>query len=126
MRTLTLVLTIGLLVLGVTALAHGEDEGDKVADLEKKVDKLERQVSYLMAREAATSTFLVASEERGAALEKMVAQMLVQGYTNKAIPPRSRETLMAGLKALGASLRTDVPVLTDKQAALLKAATAKD
>ena len=51
----------------------------------------------------------------------MVARMLVQGYTNKAIPPRSRETLVAGLKAMGQSLRTDLPVVNEKQVALLKA-----
>jgi len=126
MRTLTLVLTFGLLVLGVTALARGEDEGGQAADLKKQVEKLERQVSYLMAREAASTRYLVASDARGAALEAMVAQMLKQGYTNRAIPPASRETLMAGLKALGESLRTDVPVVTDKEAALLKAAQRSD
>ena len=121
MRTLTLVLTIGLLVLGVTVLARGEDTDDPVADLQKQVEQLELKVSYLMARETDLTKFLAASEARGVALQEMVARMLTQGYTKKAIPPRSRETLMAGLRALGASLRADVPVVTEKQAALLKA-----
>jgi len=125
MRTLTLVLTIGLLVLGVTALARGEDEGTQIADLEKQVDKLERQVTYLMARDADVTKFLSASEARGASLERTVALMIQWGYTNKATPARSREALAAGLKALGTSLRTDVPVVTEKQAALLKGSRAR-
>lgn len=120
MRTLTLVLTIGLLVLGVTVLARGEGSDDPVADLQEQAAQLELKVSYLMARELDLTKYLAASEARGVALEQMVARMLTQGYTNKAIPPRSRETLMAGLRALGASLRSDVPVVTEKQTALLK------
>ena len=56
MRTLTLALTIGLVVLGVTALARGEDEGTTIADLEKKLERLELEVSYLRARDADVTT----------------------------------------------------------------------
>lgn len=120
MRTLTLVLTIGLLVLGVTALARGEDEGTQIADLEKQVERLELQVSYLMAREVDTTLYVLANQERAELMERMVAKMAKQGYTARAIPAECRETHMQGMLALAKSMKDDMPVVSEAQTALLK------
>ena len=121
MRTLTLVLTIGLLVLGVTALARGEDEGTQIADLEKQVERLELQVSYLMAREVDTTLYVLANQERAGVLERMIALMEKQGYTARSIPAECRETHMRGMLELAKSMKDDVPVVSEEQTALLKA-----
>lgn len=124
MRFLTLVLTIGVLVLGAHALARGQDEpaDSELAQLKKKVLKLELQVQYLLEREAAVTKYVLEDEKRGAGLEQMVGRMREQGYENRSIPAESRQTLTRGLVTLGQSLRTDLPAVTDKQAAFLKKA----
>jgi predicted NAD/FAD-dependent oxidoreductase len=121
MRNLTLVLTIGLLVLGVTVLARGEDEGSQLADLQKQVERLELQVSYLRAREADLTTYALGNQARAEMVQAMIAKMDEQGYTARAIPANCRVTHMDGMKALAKSLLEQLPIVSEEQTALLKA-----
>jgi len=124
MRFLTLVLTIGVLVLGAHVLARGQDEpaDSEVAQLKKKVLKLELQVQYLLQRETALTQAVLVDGTRGADIERMVRTMRQQGYENRSIPAESRQTLTAGLEALAKSLQTDLPAVTEEQAGILKKA----
>lgn len=124
MRILTLMLTIGVLVVGAHALAWGKDGGDDtdLAALERKAVVLEKRVAYLLEREADLTKWILASEQRGRALETAVQRMRTQGFANRSIPAPSRETLLDGLGALGRDLGADLPAVTKEQAALLEAA----
>ena len=131
MRLLTLALTLALLVVGIQALAHGDDNDavDDAAELTKKVDalelqnlKLEKQMAYLLSRERALTAYALRAEERGKGLQLMVRRMRQQGFQNRSIPADSRETLLAGLDEIGHDLLEELPVITREQQAILQAA----
>ena len=66
MRTLASFLLVSTLVLGIHALASGEDEKDA---LQKRVELLELQAELLMEREAALSAYVLRNGARADALE---------------------------------------------------------
>ena len=129
MRLLTLVLVFALLALGAHTMARGEEPPAGAANLETQVKvlevrclKLEKQVAYLLSREEAVTKYLLRSEARGKGYEEMSNRMRSQGFANKALPPRSRETLLDGLIEIGRDMQEDLPAVTRQQSALLKSA----
>lgn len=130
MRLLTLVLAFALLALGAHTLARGDEPpaagasglDGQVEALQSRCLKLEKQVSYLLSREEATTRYLLRSEARGKGYETMSQRMRTQGFANKAMPPASRETLLDGLVEIGRDMQEDLPAVTRQQGALLNAA----
>lgn len=124
MRTAVALVCLVALLVGASTLARGEN-GARDPDLEalqKQVEVLEQQVAYLLQREASLTLHALRSEERGRAVQDMVARMRAQGFQNRAIPAESRETLLAGLAQLGKDLQEELPKVTKEQMALLRRA----
>lgn len=120
MRATALVLgTAVLLVLGAHVLA-GADEPARDAALQRRVEVLEGYVEYLRSREAALTGYLLANEGRAADLEALADQAAREGFTARSIPAASRETLLAGLRAMAASLREGLPAPTPEERQRLK------
>lgn len=127
MRLLTVLLTLAVLVVGIQALARGDEGG--AGDLDRRVEaletqnlKLEKQVAYLLLREQSLTSYALRAEARGKGLQLMVRRMRQQGFQNRAIPAESRETLLAGLDEIGRDLLEDLPAITREQQAILQAA----
>ena len=121
MRSITVVVGLLALVLGLGVVARGEDGAqDQVGRLEKQVELLEAQVAYLRAREDALTTYLLASEGRSNALSQDLARSRREGFTMAAISSTSREALLSGLEGYAAAVGADLPALTKEQAELLR------
>ncbi len=117
MRILASLLLVSTVVLGVNALATGDDAKPTT---DKRLDALETQVDYLRSREAALSAYVLRNAARADALDALVTKVTKEGFTKRAIPTTSRESLLAGLKALAADLRQDLPELTEEETLALK------
>lgn len=117
MRILASLLLVSTLVLGVHALASGED-GEAV--LKQRIESLELQMEYALSREAALTAYVLRNGDRANALDQLVSTMRQQGFTKRAIPPISRESLLGGLAGMAADLRKDLPALDKDQQVLLK------
>ena len=141
MRTALGLLTALLLVLGVHALASGDepapadepaagDEAVSAADaeafkrLEARVEALELEAQYLRSREAALTRYILLNRKRSEGMNRVVAKAREQGFENNRIPAPSRITLLAGLDSLAGSMRSELPELTRAESSLLKKATA--
>ncbi len=123
MRVLASILLVSTFVLGWHALAGG-DEGEPPTA--KRLETLELQVEYLRSREASLSAYVLRNADRAAALERLATKMRAEGFTKRAIPVSSRESLLNGLSALAKDLARDLPALTDvEQVQLKKLAAAK-
>lgn len=122
-------------LLVVVALATGviagpllaKDVGDVIPDrqavsVEGRLQALEAEVARLESREEALSRYVLANGERGNALLRMADEMVRLGFTQRAVPADSREALVAGLRAMGASLRDGLPTPLPSEAALIRAA----
>lgn len=120
MRTTALALaTAVLVVLGAHVLA-GAGEPSPMEGLIRRVELLESQAAYLRAREASLSAYVLANGTRAKDLIALADKAETEGFTSKALPAASRETLLAGLRAMAASLSEGLPALTPEETRLLK------
>jgi hypothetical protein len=120
MRNASLVLLGVAAVLGVAALARAQDPPAADKTLEERMRLAEAQIEYLRAREASVSAYITANAQRAQGLDALAADMDRLGFGQKAIPAESRERLLQGIRALAASLRDGLPVLTEAEQRLLK------
>ena len=145
MRIVFGILTISCLLLGLHALALGDDSdggpetatetpapapaatdtapaGDAQAlrRLSLRLEALELQVEYLASREESLTQYVLANEQRARGLELLAANMRKLGFENRKIPVDSRIALLKGLEGMAKSLRQDLPKLTKEQASQLK------
>lgn len=117
MRILASLLLVSTVVLGVNALATGDDAKPTTT---KRLESLELKVDYLLTREAALSAYVLRNAQRADALDALVTKVTNEGFTKRAIPTSSRESLLAGLKAMAEDLRTDLPERTEEELLALK------
>lgn len=117
MRVLASTLLVSTILLGLHALAQG-DEGELA--MKKRLEALELQVEYLKSREASLTTYVLGNAERADSLEQLVTRVRSEGFTKRAIPAPSREALLAGLEELAKDLKKDLPERTEKEELQLK------
>ncbi len=86
---------------------------------EDRLAILEREVHYLHGREQRLSAYMLANKARADGLTKLASLVRAQGFTQRALPAQSRETLIRGLETLAVSMKNDLPIETKEEAALL-------
>lgn len=128
MRTALLVVT-ALVAGALAAPLVAKDTRDVVPNrggitVEGRLQALEAEVKRLEMREAALTRYVLANAERGDALVRLADELVRLGFTARAVPAESREALVGGLRAMGASLREGLPTPTPAEATLAEAAGA--
>ena len=119
----------GILIAALLAGLGGFALADAKRDLnarkrmaaEDRLTILEHEVSYLRAREQRLSGYMLANGARADGLTKLASLVRAQGFTQRAMPAQSRETLIRGLETLAVSMKNDLPLETKEEAALLAA-----
>lgn len=147
MRIVFGILTISCLLLGLHALALGDDsdggpetatetpapapapaatnaapagDAEALRRLSLRLEALELRVKYLASREESLTQYVLANEQRAKGLDLLAANVRKLGFENRKIPVDSRIALLKGLEGMAKSLRQDLPKLTKEQANQLK------
>ncbi len=123
MRVIVCTLLLMPLVLGVAVLAARGDDGEidrSTLELKDRVKALELEVQYLRSRDKAITAYVLGNEARAKGLDDIASKCRREGFTQRAIPADSRETLLQGMNALATHMRKDLPAITKEEAALLE------
>lgn len=126
MRTSVPLVLVALLVFGVARLARGED-GDLPSATEalaQRVQQLELQNRYLLAREQRTSAYLAAYPRLADDLKRATVELRSAGFAAAANPSPTRERLLQVLEQFAHGLAKDLPALTPDELKQREAATA--
>lgn len=127
MRTAFPLALVALLVFGVARLARGEDGDLPTATeaLAQRVQQLELQTQYLLAREQRTTAYLSAYQRLADDLKRATGELRAGGFAAAANPSPTRERLLQALEQLAQGLSKDLPALTQDEIRQREAATAK-
>ncbi len=121
MRWIPVLLLVALGGVFAASRARGDDASStEPAVLKQRLDALDFEVSYLLARERALTDYVTKNQDRARALERGIAQVRAQGFTGGAISSTSRETLLATFEAVARDLQKEVPVMTAEQGRALE------